>query len=82
MCDHFSILFLSQRTISLLFDNNKKSSKFYIFFNDFNLMIFDGQLNDNELYVNLKNYQSINKKTYYKKIILYLFKRSLSKLSK
>jgi hypothetical protein len=41
-----------------------KDSKFYIIWSDFNLMIFNGLSNDNEITWNLKHYQFMSKRTY------------------
>jgi hypothetical protein len=40
------------------------SLKFYIIYNSYNLMIFDGLSNDNEITWNLNHHQSINRRTY------------------
>jgi hypothetical protein len=39
-------------------------SKFYIIYNSYNLTVFDGLSNDNEIIRNLNYHQSINRRTY------------------
>jgi hypothetical protein len=55
---------LKFRAISLLFANLSKSVKYYVLYNNFNLIIFDEVSNDNEIIRNLSHHQSINIKTY------------------
>jgi hypothetical protein len=52
-------------TISLSFDTPSKTIKFYIIYNDYNLMVFDGVSNDNKIASNSNNYQSISKIIYF-----------------
>jgi hypothetical protein len=40
------------------------TSKFYVIYNGFNLTVFDGQSNDNEIVYNLNHHRSTNKITY------------------
>jgi hypothetical protein len=39
-------------------------SKFYLIYNDYNLIVFDGLLNNNEIALNLNYHQSISGRIY------------------
>jgi hypothetical protein len=55
---------------------------FHVIYNGYNLTVFDGLSNDNEIVWNMNDYQSIDRRTHYKKkfkiFFLYLFKGPLS----
>jgi hypothetical protein len=61
---------------------HQRPPNFHVIYNGFNLTVFDGLSNDNEIIRNLIDHQSKDIKKNHFKIFLYLFRSPLSRLSK